>query len=227
MSIHGNAPNHRLHCRRHFVPRHFKFKPTRYQPTHGSLSLEWIPGGSMHFKSLSAGLYIQHHVQVKDNIENPNSWPIVRGFHWCSMDSLHKRAVMRKAFPCHGIYGRCPFIAGPSLVVIVTWHAYFHTIRSVPDSKVHEANMGPTCVLSAPDGQHVGPMNLAIRGVPGACITTAVWRCSTPISQWQYRSYLKAVLPLVKSHPTASDHSFSTGRGVLWRKSVRYKLIFI
>ena len=32
-----------------------------------------------------------------------------------------------------------------------------------PDSKVHEANMGPTWVLSALDGPHVGPMNLAIR----------------------------------------------------------------
>ena len=31
-----------------------------------------------------------------------------------------------------------------------------------PDSKVHEANMGPTWALSAPDGPHVGPMNLAI-----------------------------------------------------------------
>ena len=30
------------------------------------------------------------------------------------------------------------------------------------DSKVHWANMGPTWVLSAPDGPHVGPMNLAI-----------------------------------------------------------------
>ena len=32
-----------------------------------------------------------------------------------------------------------------------------------PDNKVHGANMGPTWVLSAPDGPHVGPMNLAIR----------------------------------------------------------------
>ena len=32
-----------------------------------------------------------------------------------------------------------------------------------PDSKVHGANMGPTWVLSDPDGPHVGPMNLAIR----------------------------------------------------------------
>ena len=32
-----------------------------------------------------------------------------------------------------------------------------------PDSKVHVAHMGPTWVLSAPGGPHVGPMNLAIR----------------------------------------------------------------
>ena len=31
-----------------------------------------------------------------------------------------------------------------------------------PDSKVHGANMGHTWVLSAPDGLHVGPMDLAI-----------------------------------------------------------------
>ena len=29
---------------------------------------------------------------------------------------------------------------------------------------VHGANMGPTWVLSAPDGTHVAPMNIAIRG---------------------------------------------------------------
>ena len=33
----------------------------------------------------------------------------------------------------------------------------------IPDGKVHGANMGPTWVLSAPDGPDVGPMNLAIR----------------------------------------------------------------
>ena len=32
-----------------------------------------------------------------------------------------------------------------------------------PDSKVQGPNMGPNWVLSAPDGPHVGPMNLAIR----------------------------------------------------------------
>ena len=33
-----------------------------------------------------------------------------------------------------------------------------------PDSKVRGANIGPTRVLSAPDGPHVGPTNLVIRG---------------------------------------------------------------
>ena len=37
--------------------------------------------------------------------------------------------------------------------------------RYVPDSKVHGANMGPTLVMSAPYGPHVGPMNLAMRGI--------------------------------------------------------------
>ena len=36
-------------------------------------------------------------------------------------------------------------------------------ITKIPYSKVHGVNMGPTWVLSAPDGPHVGPMNLAVR----------------------------------------------------------------
>ena len=31
-----------------------------------------------------------------------------------------------------------------------------------PDSKVHEANMGPTWDQQDPGGPHVGPMNIAI-----------------------------------------------------------------
>ena len=38
---------------------------------------------------------------------------------------------------------------------------------SLPDSKVHVANMGPNWVLAAPGGPNVGPMNLAIRVVRG------------------------------------------------------------
>ena len=36
------------------------------------------------------------------------------------------------------------------------------TVRDLPDSKVHDANMGTTWFLSAPQGPHVGPMNQCI-----------------------------------------------------------------
>ena len=38
-----------------------------------------------------------------------------------------------------------------------------HVFRQTcPDNKVRGANMGPTWVLSAPDGPHIAPMKLAI-----------------------------------------------------------------
>ena len=40
---------------------------------------------------------------------------------------------------------------------------YPEEVHLFPDSKFHGANMGPTWVLSAPEGPHVGPRNLAIR----------------------------------------------------------------
>ena len=42
---------------------------------------------------------------------------------------------------------------------------YWNGFCTISDSNVHGANMGPTWVLSAPDGPHVGPINLAIRDV--------------------------------------------------------------
>ena len=42
---------------------------------------------------------------------------------------------------------------------VAVCHQNIHT----RDSKIHEASMGPTWVLSAPGGPHVGPMNLVIR----------------------------------------------------------------
>ena len=33
----------------------------------------------------------------------------------------------------------------------------------IPDIKVHGTHLGPTWILSAPDGPHVGPMNFAFR----------------------------------------------------------------
>ena len=41
---------------------------------------------------------------------------------------------------------------------------------TLPDSKVHGANVGPIWVLSAPDGPHVGPTNLAIGVYMYGCV---------------------------------------------------------
>ena len=53
-----------------------------------------------------------------------------------------------------------------------------------PDSKVHVANMGPTWVLSAPGGSHVGPMNLANRELTRPI--ESCWYYWYSISQWIY-----------------------------------------
>ena len=53
-------------------------------------------------------------------------------------------------------------------------HPDRRTSNGSPDSKVHGTNMGPTWVLSAPDGLHVGPMNLAIRWCT-FCDMMAAW----------------------------------------------------
>ena len=39
------------------------------------------------------------------------------------------------------------------------------TEKHIPDNKVNGVNMGPTWVLSAPDGPHAGPMNFTIRDI--------------------------------------------------------------
>ena len=58
---------------------------------------------------------------------------------------------------------------------ILYWCCGKHTINP-SDSKVHGANIGPTWVLSAPDGPHVGPMNPAIRA--SASVATSTIRIS-------------------------------------------------
>ena len=45
------------------------------------------------------------------------------------------------------------------------------------------ANMGPTWVLSAPDGPHVGPMNLAVRVVIGSHLTQSIGKL---LCGWQF-----------------------------------------
>ena len=93
-----------------------------------------------------------------------------------------------------------------------------------PDKKVHGANMGPTWVLSAPDGPHVGPMNLAIKANYGLMISTLMG--STTISEGhsgQIHKRERAELFLRKykyslAYCVVSPHSNVTdsGNGTLW-----------
>ena len=68
---------------------------------------------------------------------------------------------------CTNISGEFAVCVNESPYKMLQWSVLKKTgsIHNVPDSKVHGANMGPTWYLSAPDGPHVGPMNLAIRGL--------------------------------------------------------------
>ena len=50
----------------------------------------------------------------------------------------------------------------PSVLTLIC----FIELQAYPDSKVYGDNMGPTWVLLAPDGPHVGAINLAIRVSP-------------------------------------------------------------
>ena len=54
------------------------------------------------------------------------------------------------------------------------WTSLGHRLVNHPDSKVRGANMGPTWVLSAPDGPHVGSMSyqgsLCVQGMTWVCI---------------------------------------------------------
>ena len=60
------------------------------------------------------------------------------------------------------------------------------------DSKVHEANMGPTWVLLAPEGPHVGPMNLASRVCNDLFhYTQLATSLQTPHSMWNDRMYIQ------------------------------------
>ena len=74
----------------------------------------------------------------------------VRTIHQWPIDSNHQSPVTREPFLIserrHGTRFKSSFLSSFN-----------------PDSKVYEANMGPTWVPSAPGGPYVGTMNLAIR----------------------------------------------------------------
>ena len=119
-------------------------------------------------------------------------WVLSQLVYWwgsCKLSFWNRKTKLNQITNClttHNVYNSIAFENEPALscwnyietkkrnVRWKTLHSVFMSINQahtvcilmhVPDSKVHGANMGPTWVLSAPGGPHVGPMNLAIRDV--------------------------------------------------------------
>ena len=89
-------------------------------------------------------------------VDSPHKWPITRTT-FAYQDVVNDMIILKAFLWRKNIW--------PTFTKTIK--IYLKNKNSVtyafPDSKVHGANMGPTWVLSAPDGPHVGPMDLAIR----------------------------------------------------------------
>ena len=70
--------------------------------------------------------------------------------------------------------GAIPFLVCQNDIANEEYDTAVVDIDKDPDSKAHRANMGPIWDLSAPDGPHVGPMDLAI----GKVMYGVKWRTS-------------------------------------------------
>ena len=106
----------------------------------------------------------------------------------CWVDPQHTSRVSCQKGPiCHASAWRVgPFWQED--LIWLTGSAFSVYIHGVPDSKVHGANMGPTWVLSAPDGPHVGSTNLAIRGD-----SLHMYTCIQPCSDTCYGKHIVSV----------------------------------
>ena len=92
-----------------------------------------------------------------------------RGQTWWRTDGLTDGRTQATTIPEGQYWPRVKSIADLSQWCVITRASIVYKrnrvscVLNFPDRKVDEAIMGPTWVLSAPDGPHVGPMNIAIR----------------------------------------------------------------
>ena len=100
--------------------------------------------------------------------------------HYYCDNSPTAKMIVRTEYSLHVCVGNCKSLGVlsrhetkyqmPNTILIIPIYLLHNKmifvgpgLNKCPDNKVLWANMGPTWVLSAPDGSHVGPMNLAIR----------------------------------------------------------------
>ena len=89
-------------------------------------------------------------VAEKNIINQKKSWKKIGRMGLCNTNVTWNIHARQTSYFTGEICQKCPF--NEILYVI-----------ACSDSEVHRAIMGPTWVLLAPDGPHVGPRNLAIR----------------------------------------------------------------
>ena len=134
----------------------------------------------------------------------------MRGIHRGPVNSPHKGPVTRKMFPFDDVIMDQIKNSSHPLAPLSWYQDYFR----FPDSKAHGANMGPTWVLSAPDGPHVVPKNLAINVVS----------ISTKWSYHCFRRWLDADSGVITS-PSASFHVNATMKNTFNGAYLKTKLI--
>ena len=93
---------------------------------------------------------------------------IARWYHYTVLARSVKSAICRSThiarpllqqwIPALSLIDHFIYSHGPP--ISITIHCCYEQYQ---DSKMNGANMGPTWVLSAPDGPHAGPINLVIR----------------------------------------------------------------
>ena len=93
--------------------------------------------------------------------------------------------------------------------ISLRWMPYSLT-NNYPESKVNGANMGPTWVLSAPHGPHVGPMNLVIRVINTGSGNTSVLSGNTPLPE---QMLTKSMLQYGITRPQCVKMSFCLDGG--------------
>ena len=123
-------------------------------------------------------------IYINDRHEIPRRnfvWlPFLRHQSFFARERIKSEHIVRKCPTCllqtvdiYRLHFIVNVITKSTITIKILW-GYVHSTKrnrlDTPDSKVHGANMGPTWVLSAPDGPHVGSMNLVIRN----CLTIPV-----------------------------------------------------
>ena len=98
-------------------------------------------------------LYKDSMIDIFQVLPSQVIWRVDWSIHFLGKFSSRRNTVWNTTMICGAL--RC-------VIYMLSYSQETGPCSSLPDSRVHEANMGPTWVLSAPGGPHVGPMNLDI-----------------------------------------------------------------